>query len=444
MTHLEEGIKIFSNLHTLSTIEIGAKTIVKLFGFTLRNPELLCLQKFIQLNKYSLDFLGITPEIKVSNQCKTLLLTTSKYVGVAPLFSPATGKPVLNFTITGRYNEEVGEIIPLLGDSIQPEFSDSLHLNVISYINPPIYLDCCRFIEKYIQAYKYKWIKFKSEVKIQKQPNAGTDWNKYSISTALDPLTTNTFCNKCNILTTHHKEWDQLNYILKISIEVLSSRQVPNRVKIAYSDKINLLSKLIKDFKTETTTFIPIRSSDHAIIKELKQIGNMILSEKSNLSIAWRIDYTLFFERFVQHIFSDVAKKKNASFFCNKHYSIIGNKPQWGLSYLEPDLVIQKDVVQFVIDAKYKSHVFDWFSSSEKLKDEFRHDLHQILGYSSFSCQDHKKILLVYPYTSFIHHDMKIMNPINPTHATLHMIGIPLNKSLIEETKKQISQILDF
>ena len=107
------------------------------------------------------------------------------------------------------------------------------------------------------------------------------------------------------------------------------------------------------------------------------------------------MDYAEFFERYVQYVFRDVAKKKGAHAIENPHYGIAyRNKPSWGLSYLEPDLILQKDRDQYVIDAKYKSHVFNWNEGSTQLKDTFRHDFHQILAYCSFHQTTTKKDIL--------------------------------------------------
>lgn len=444
MLRLEEAKKLFSNIKTLSVIEIPADRLLRAFNWKDKNYPESFLQKFISLNNKTLDFLGITASINQNNYKFSLVLSTSNNIGVAPIYSPSTGKPVFDIIISGRYNGEVGELMSLLGDSIQPEYSDTLLLTSKTSQKPPLYLESCRFIDKYIEAQRYKWQKFTSDIKTQKAANGGTFWDKYALSTACNPLAFNVFVNRCNTLTTNHNEWNKLNYVLVLAINILSSKQAPIRVKFSYAEKIKLLKRNLEELKTQETNRLSIKASDPAVIKDLKLIGNILLDEETNQSLAWRMDYALFFERFVQYLFNDVSKKKNGTAFCNKHYSIYGDKPKWALSYLEPDIVVQKDDVQFIIDAKYKSHVLNWREYSDDLKEEFRHDLHQVLAYSSFSRQENKHVILAYPSSSFVKHKITIKTPLNATETTLFIVGIPLEKSQIEESKKQLSGIITF
>ena len=157
---------------------------------------------------------------------------------------------------------------------------------------------------------------------------------------------------------------------------------------------------------------------------------------------SWRIDYSVFFERFIQYIFGEVAISSAAKTYCNPHYSVTGNRPVWALNYLEPDMIIQKGDHQIVLDAKYKSHIFNWNNASDNLKDTFRHDLHQILAYCSFNPMKSKKAFLVYPYHEFTYHRMHLNSPLTTSSADVYMIGIPLIKNKLEEVKIGLSKIV--
>jgi 5-methylcytosine-specific restriction endonuclease McrBC regulatory subunit McrC len=49
-------------------------------------------------------------------------------------------------------------------------------------------------------------------------------------------------------------------------------------------------------------------------------------------------------------------------------------KLPWSLSYLEPDIVIMKNELEIIVDAKYKSHLFNLKGATEELKEEHRKD----------------------------------------------------------------------
>ena len=105
---------------------------------------------------------------------------------------------------------------------------------------------------------------------------------------------------------------------------------------------------------------LTIHISDPPVIKELKALGNIILSDNASNQKAWRLDFAEFFERYVQYLVHTVALRKGAHDLANPKYSISGSGlPKWSLRYLEPDIVLHKDRFQYVIDAKYKSHIYN-------------------------------------------------------------------------------------
>lgn len=443
MAAKNETVNLFPRLSTLDTYKLPAEKLIVAFKEDKRYPESF-LQKFIATNRSSFRFLGITAAIEQVDYHFYLVLTTSKNIGTAPIFSPRH-KPFCDLVVSGRYNEEVGELIPLLGDYIRPEYSDRLQLTRVSQQTPPIYLECCRFIDKYLEAIRYHWQKFSTSLLLQHQPNSGTDWNRYAQSIASDPLAYCSFHNKRNILTIDHPEWRKLNSVLLIAIEVLSSQQTPIRARSQYREAIETLSRIVDKNRVISVDELIIHASDPLIIKELKDVGNLILQGHVNQSIAWRMDYAAFFERYVQYLFTNVARRKGCSSFQNEHYSITGSmKPRWGLSYLEPDIVLQKEGVQYVIDAKYKSHIFNWRETTEDLKDTFRHDLHQVLAYSAFSQTEQRNVMLVYPYDTFFHRALEVHSPLDSTFISINFVGIPLEKKTINETVDGLSAILSF
>ena len=185
--------------------------------------------------------------------------------------------------------------------------------------------------------------------------------------------------------------------------------------------------------------------SDPYIIKQLKDLANIILSNKTNEKLAWRMDYAEFFERYVQYLLGGVARKKGAREIDNPHYGISStSRPAWGLSYLEPDLILQKEDDQYVIDAKYKSHIFNWDDETEDLKDTFRHDFHQILAYCSFNNMRTKKAMLVYPFSEFVSRRLRINSSLTHSDAYVYLVGIPLEKAKIRETQEKLSELITF
>lgn len=432
----------FGKIPTLSSVYWSSDTLKQSWKWRDRSMESV-MQRFIDLNQKNLSYLGISAIIETVNGRPAIKLTTSKFVGAIPIISPMNGKAIGDLVVSGRFGENAEELITLLDSNIKPEYSDVFHLVQDSQMTPPIFIECCKFVDKYCEAERFKWKKFTNQVKTQKRPTGSTLWGEYALRTASNPLEFSTFNNKCNILTTDHPEWEQLNYVLKIAISELESQRAPLRTRAIYSARIAQLKIRLKDKRVLPTDGIQMRMSDPLLIKQLKELANKILNNKTNEKLAWRMDYAEFFERYVQYLLGDVAKKKGAREIDNPHYGIrVNNRPSWGLNYLEPDLILQRDEEQIVVDAKYKSHLFNWYESSDELKETFRHDFHQILSYCSLNSMITKQALLVYPFSDFISHKMTINSPLTHTTADVYLVGIPLEKSKMEEVKYGLNTIL--
>ena len=434
----------FGKIPTLSSVYWSSDKFKQNWKWSDRSMESV-MQRFVDLNQKNLSYLGIVANIETVNGKSAIKLTTSKYIGSVPLISPMNGKAAGDLIVSGRFGEEAGELITLLDSSVKPEYSDELRLVQDSQMTPPIFIECCKYIDTYIEAERFKWRKFSNEIKTEQQPKGATLWSEYALRNARNPLEFSVFKNKSNILTTEHPEWAQLNYVLKIAISELESKRAPIRTRTIYSNRISQLKIRLRDKKILPTDGIKKRMSDPFIIKRLKELADIILRNKTNEKLAWRMDYAEFFERFVQYLLGDVAKKKGARENDNPHYGVrVSNRPLWGLNYLEPDLILQKSQEQVVVDAKYKSHIFNWYDNSDELRDTFRHDFHQILAYCSLNSMSTKQAMLVYPFNDFTYHKMTINSPLTHSDAQVYLVGIPLEKNRIEEIKERFNEIINF
>ena len=147
----------------------------------------------------------------------TLKLSTSKYIGAIPILSPMNGKAVGDLVVSGRFGENAGELITMLDSSIKPEYSDEFRLVQDSQMTPPIFIECCKYIDTYIEAEHFMWQKFSNITRKEQRPEGLTLWSEYAQRVARNPLDFSTFKNKKNILSTDHHEWAQLNYVLNSS-----------------------------------------------------------------------------------------------------------------------------------------------------------------------------------------------------------------------------------
>lgn len=396
--------------------------------FLLRNAEAL---QFLEIEVGSTTGIGVC-------------LITSRYIGCVPLISPTTGLPGGFLNVNGRFGEDISELLSVIDGTIEPEYNDKLKFYQDILVKPPLFFECMKYIDKYIEAKKYKWRKFDNVEKIQSRPTSSTQWDKYALK-SYDPANTFRYNNRCNILKREHPEWQELNYVLDFCIKEVMSSRTPIRSRTAYLAKINSLSNSYDRRSLPVVKEVKIHRFDPAIIESLKIAANRVLQSVSSINCAWRMDFAEFFERYVQYIMNKIASTKGARFSANPKFSVNGSRPTWALKYIEPDIIIDKNDMQYIIDAKYKAHMFNIYNDAEQLKETFREDLHQVLAYSSFDSKIHKHVMLVYPSNKeVIIRKMNISSSLNRCSSSVYLVGIPLKKSVHDETIDELTKLITF
>ena len=445
----QSSTSLFGKLKTLESLRIPFRKFHSIFhvdskiSIDKRYPS-AAFQRFLQLNKAALKFLEISASLE--DDGNTLVLTSSRYVGCVPIKSPAqrNGRVVSNLLVTGRFDEDISELLSVIGDTILPEFSDELSIVPNEAIKPPLYFECANYIDKYLEAQHANWRKFDSRIQLQKNPTSGTDWMRYALR-SVNPMEALRYPNRCNYLSKDHPEWRQLNYVLEIAIAELEAPHTSQRAKAAYAEKLMRLKEGLAQHAMQETRHLQGHVSDPPVIKELKAIGNIILSDSASNQKAWRLDFAEFFERYVQYLVHTVALRKGAHDMANPKYGITGSgMPKWSLRYLEPDIVLHKDRFQYVIDAKYKSHIYNIGNNTDDLRDVFRHDLHQLLAYCSFSACQEKSGFLVYPAKELTERTLRIRSSINGLTNTVRLLGIPLKKAELPQTIDYMKKLFVF
>lgn len=416
-------------------------TLSKKWGASRSSPE-TSIQKFIQLNEKAFRFLGITAQGTYTPQGYALQLTTSRYAGAATLLSPRDGVSAESLVINGKYGEDVAELMSLIGAFVRPEFNHDIRLKATNFVVPPLYTECLNFIRLFDEAEKYHWRKFVSIPVTQPYPSNSTRWETYA-ARSYDPTQALNYPNKPNTLTTQHPEWHQLLAVLSFAIEELSSPRTPQNIQTAYHTTTTRLKRHIATPQPLPSRPFVLHSYDPILIKQLKSTANHLIAHTSHAFCAWRMDYAEFYERYVQYIFTQISQRKGIRMVCNPKYNVAGAFLPWGMRYIEPDIVLQGSTTQYVVDAKYKAHLYNLSSEdNDELRETFRHDLHQILAYTSFQDQANKSALLVYPASSFVYKPQIIKNPLNGCRCTVSLVGIPLKRTQLEATTAALAELI--
>ncbi|OXA70141.1 hypothetical protein B0A67_17695 [Flavobacterium aquidurense] len=399
------------------------------------------LQKFIEYNLTQFKFLGIQPLIIGTDQNTSLVFRSSGFIGTIPLRASDTGKQIGDFVVMPRFTgrdrfEDYIEILNLLGGEISPEVIDSLSLASGKNFRPPLYLEAVKFIASLEVLLSKPWCKFDNVEKISNQPSGQINWNKY-INNEFKIENRLKFPIRKNILSEFHSEYAEVRYVFDICKGELLSPNTPQRIKNTMRARINFIEEKLYYHKPKITNNITVKTSDNVIVKSCKEQANKILNFDLIDCTAWRVDFCDVFEKFVQYIFREVAKETGGRLFSNfKFHSKTTKHYSWELKHIEPDAIYQKENFMIFIDAKYKSNLYNKFSNSGALQDDYRHDLHQIMAYSSFGKTDLKFGFLCYPSDQLEIKTIEYKNKINEVTSMIFVLGIPLKKDCIFEAKR--------
>lgn len=406
------------------------------------------LQKFIAYNKSSFDFLGVTASVEGTDQNSALRFRTAEFIGVIPLRSPDTGKQIGDFIVSPRFSsntrfEDYIEILNLLENEISPQVIDSLPLISGNNFKPPLYLEAIKFIRALEALLKTHWRKFDVVEKYTNQPAGQINWNKYAVQ-SYKVENRIKFPSRKNILTEFHSEFANIRYVFDICYRELMSANTPQRIKNALSNRLHFIEQKLYFHLPKPTGNIKINSFDSPKVKTSKQFANKILAYNFVESTAWRVDFSAVFEKFVQHIFKEVAKETGGKLFSN--YKLRANSSthfSWELKHIVPDAIYQKEDLLIFVDAKYKANLYNKISLSEKLKEEHRRDLHQIMAYSSFSNTAIKHSILCYPSQTLEIKKTVFKSGLNQTQNAIYILGIPLKKESIIPAKELLAAAID-
>ena len=402
------------------------------------------IHRFISINKRAFDFLGVTATVSEQEYKKGLLLCSSQYVGAYTLLSPISGKPFYDLNVVPIYNEDIGDIISLLGENLKIEYASGKLLKPLKF-KVPIYFACVEYMIAFNEALKQSWTKFDTRTYIENIPSSSTDWVSYAQKSYM-PENKLLYANTRSYHTPYHHQWLQLTGLLENVINTYISSNPPVSIRNTCASLIERLREYVRSHpKTDMVGIITDNPSDPPAIKNLKLCAGKYIEHHYQSQRPWRIEIGTLFERFVQYIVEEAAKRGGWKCRCNEHFVI--NNPsgiRWMLRYIEPDIILTRDSDQWIIDAKYKSHVYNIASvNNEQLKDVFREDYHQVLAYTSFSTTSRRRSMIIYPSKKLITHRVTVKSRISMVYIDTNIIGLPFTTASIEESIETIAELLN-
>lgn len=404
------------------------------------------VQKFILLNKRMLDFLGVEVVLTGADRNLSLCFKASNKIGAIPIRMPYDGIAHKDFQVLPRFDSkketiaELTQLLSVLEYSITPEYADGEPLTLPLQLRPPLYYEAVKYIELFEKAYKYAWVKFEVVNKEHSYPKSNTNWPKHALMVS-DPRKALQFPSRDNVFSKNHKEWQELKYVFDLAQEIITNATVPASIRFKYQDRVMSMQRKVASITSCKTNSLPIHASDPPCIKDLKVQANVLLQKDSNICMAWRMDMAELFERYVQHIVTNSIKGLSGTMVSNGKISGSGNIPQWGLKYLEPDIMIKFNNSIYMADAKYKAHFYARRINSAMLNEEHRADLHQLLAYCSFEPQADKNGILFYPAETSGFQIINYTNRIGGICNKVIICGIPFGVFEMADATRNIKEL---
>lgn len=401
------------------------------------------IQKFLILNKKAFNFLGIDTILNGADNNLTLSFETSNYIGAIPIKMPYDGIAHKDFQVVPKFDDEkntfseLTQLLSCLEHSITPEYLEDYLLTLPFQLSPPLYYEAVKYIELFEKAYKNSWQKFDVIEGRHSYPKSSTNWDNYARA-SFDPRNTLVFRSRDSVLSTNHKEWQELRYVFDIARETIISSAVPSSIRFRYEGQLYSLNKKVSSITPRMTNLLNIHSSDPVCIKNAKSQANILLKKNTNICLAWRMDMAELFERYVQYVLEQSMSELSGTVICNEKIIGKGNIPYWGLRYLEPDIMIKIGDRIYMADVKYKSHFYAYNVNSNMLKETHRNDLHQLLAYCSYEPQYSKVGILFYPAHEMKYHIIRYSDRVAATCNRVILCGISFNIKEIKETSEKL------
>ena len=313
------------------------------------------IPKFLNINKKSFEFLGISGEIEESGARIAISFKTSKYIGTIPLLEPAQCTQIGDFVVEPRFVNGndfsvIADIIQTIKVDLNVEYYFGLQLASGRVLEPPLFLKAMKFIEIFSKVVRSNWIKFGKETKYHDTPRGNVNWNNYFINEFRVENKFRFLCTK-SIHTINHLEFGQMKYVFNLCKAELSSISTPTNIKLALKDEVAYIEKHLEFIDNLNVNSFVIRQSDTKLVKECKKHANMIINNKFEESLGWRVDFSELFEKFVQHIFEKVGQYFGGRVHKNIRFpELKRDNLSWRLSSLSPDLLLERDCPEFCVN----------------------------------------------------------------------------------------------
>jgi hypothetical protein len=375
-------------------------------------------QTFIAANRAQLNALGVEPELVAKRDRIDLLLRPGGVVGAIPLKAPNTQKVAGGVVVGPRFGwEGIGPLLHKLGWSAQPQILEMPLVPGSAHEVPPWVL-AGPVLQRLGALLDELHRGFRLQEAVRQTPRGQILWGKYITS----QVARGAFhCLPCRFPALGPDV--ALRSYLRWGIESVQRSLTPFSVTDVVARRLcDHAQELLFDLRD-----IPARSPDRhwldllrrdtalpseVLSRGLEALGWIvdergIAGRSETDGLAWSLPMHELFERWIEHIVRiwarDFGGEVRTAHRRATTVPIRWLRPGHGsLTSLIPDFVVRHQDCAYIVDAKYKDHFVEldesrWTACAAELREEHRHDLHQVLAYAALIDAREITSVLVYP-----------------------------------------------
>lgn len=375
-------------------------------------------ENFISANRANLDALAITPELLPEAAEISLRLRPGGVVGAVPLFAPDTRKIAGGVVVRPRFGwDDIGPLLQHIGWSATPHILEFPLVPGSAREVPPWVLagPILRRLGRLVREIRRG---FSMHEEIRQSPRGQILWSRYVTTQAVRGAFHELPCRfpelGLDLLLQGYLRW---------GVERVQGALAP------YTSGDAVARQLIHEANTLLFELRHAKSRvpDHQALRDLLRAEGLPseylraglqalgwLSDERGLGgttesdgLSWSLPMHQLFERWVEAITRGWARQfggqVRSAFAGETTVPLVWDQKAPGrMGSLVPDLVVRSVDHVFIIDAKYKGHFEDlddrrWAEVGEQMREEHRHDLHQILAYAALYDARRISAMLVYP-----------------------------------------------
>jgi len=374
-------------------------------------------RQFIEMNRGILGNFDVQAAADYDGSQMWLVIKTGIKAGAFPLLSPTSGKPEYGMVIKPRFDwAGIGNMLAQMGWRVVPTLLKLPLLPGSERKVPPWVLSSI-ILNRIHTLLDQLERRFELIQSIQSAPKGTVNWPDYATRKIPNAQFLHIPCQfpdlrddrtlKAAIHFTLRKQLVGLESQRNLTGAVLSLIDLCLHLirRVATVPPQRPTPEMIQAWLTGSLRIESFREGIQAVEWTVDDRGLAGLADLQGLP--WVLPMDVFFEAWVETLVSQLAKriggimrvgrKKETIAPIHWDNTFIGTQ-----KFLLPDVILERDDVTFIFDAKYKRHWEEinrtnWLQIEKEIQEQHRQDLLQILAYSSLKSSQRVVSCLIYP-----------------------------------------------